>query len=195
MHIFSKLKKPHHTLSARLFHWVYAPAVLACIISGYYIANPTRKLGFKDMESARKTHFLARYLLIFSFLGRVYHSYVTKDYREIVPGKKDLKDFRKFMKYQLFLTDKKPKYPKYNPAQKFVFSSLALLMPLQIMSGLPLLFTDKFKQATGAAGGLNPVRQAHYLVSLAVTSLALGHLYFALTDNLKKLKSIFTGYQ
>ncbi|MEW6697096.1 MAG: cytochrome b/b6 domain-containing protein [Bacillota bacterium] len=195
MSIFNKLKKPRHTLPVRLFHWVYAPAVLAGIISGYYIANPNRKLGFKDMESARKTHFLAQYMLIFSFLGRVYYSYVTKNYKEIIPGKKDLKEAPKYMKYQLFLSDKKPKYLKYNPFQKTVFTLFAFLIPVQIISGLALYFTDKFKQATGAVGGLNPMRQVHYLVSLAVTSLTLGHIYFALTDSLKRLKSIFTGYR
>lgn len=185
--------KPRHTLPARLFHWAYAPAVLAGILSGFYITNPSRSLGFKDMQSAKKTHFVAQYVLLFSFIGRVYYSAVTRDYKSIIPGRKDLAAAPTYLKYQLFMSKKKPKFTKYNPAQKMLFTGLAVLLPVQIISGLALYASDKWMVATKKVGGLNPMRNIHYLTALAVSTLSAGHIYFALTDNLKKLKSIFTG--
>lgn len=188
-------KTPRHSMPVRLLHWCYAPAVLAGFWSGLYINNPSRSLGFKSMEHAQKTHFIAQYVLLSSFLARVYNGYVTKNYREIIPDRKALKDMPKFMKYELFLTKRKPEFPKYNPAQKVIFTGLALLIPLQILTGFGLYSSKTFQKTVDMAGGLNPLRKLHYLLSLSISSLAAGHIYFALTDSLRKLKSIFTGYK
>lgn len=191
----AKGKKPRHPWPARLLHWAYAPAVLAGALSGFYITKPSRFLGFKSMDSARKAHFIAQYVLLFSYVARVYYGYVTKNYREIIPGRKDMADMPKFLKYELFLAKKKPKFPKYNPLQKVVFTSFTLLIPVQIVTGLALYASNVFQKPVTLAGGLNPLRKLHYLAALAISSMAAGHIYFAVTDSLKKLKSIFTGYK
>ncbi|MFZ5646626.1 MAG: cytochrome b/b6 domain-containing protein [Bacillota bacterium] len=188
-------KKFRHPWPARLLHWIYAPAMLAGVLSGFYITRPSAYLGFRSMDSARKTHFITQYLLLFSYLARVYYGYATKNHREIIPGRKDLADIPRFLKYELFLTGKMPKFPKYNPGQKVLFTSLALAIPVQIATGLALYVPEKFQKAARLAGGLNPMRKVHYLAALAITSLTCGHIYFALTHGLKKLKSIFTGYE
>ncbi len=187
--------KPRHPWPARLLHWSYAPAVLAGILSGYYITRPSRFWGFRSMDSARKTHFIAQYVLISSFLARIYYGYVAKNYKEIIPGLKDVLRMPEFLRYELFLTRKKPQYPKYNPGQKLVYTGFALLIPVQIITGLGLYFANKFPKPATLAGGLNPLRRLHYLVSVAISAMAAGHIYFALTDSLKKLKSMFTGYE
>lgn len=190
-----KGKKFRHHRPARLLHWTYAPAVLAGIFSGFYITRPSHFFGFKSMNSARKTHFIAQYFFLFSYLARIYYGCATKNYREIIPGRRDLAGMTKFIKYELFFTKKKPKFPKYNPGQKVVYTGLALAFPLQIATGLALYATGTFQKAARLAGGLNPLRKLHYLTALAISGLAAGHIYFALTDSLKKLKSIFTGYE
>lgn len=190
-----KGKKIRHPWPARLLHWIYAPAVLGGILSGLYITRPSVFRGFKSMNSARKTHFIAQFALLFSYLGRVYYGLTDKNYREIIPGRKTLADMPKFLKHELFLTKKKPKFPKYNPGQKMIFTSLALFIPIQIVTGLALYASNSWQKTARLAGGLNPLRKLHYLAALAISSLASGHIYFALTHGLKKLKSIFTGYE
>lgn len=190
-----KPKKPRHSPAARLLHWIYAPAVLAALWSGFYITKPSEKLGFKSMNSARKTHFIAQYILMGSYIGTLYHLWVTKRFGEIIPKTKDAKDMPRFMKYQLFLTKRKPKFPKYNPAQKTLFTGLGLLIPFQAVTGMVLYAAERFQKTVALAGGLNPLRHLHYLAALVTTSMVAGHLYFALSDNLKKFKSIFTGYK
>lgn len=188
-------KKYRHSLPARLLHWTYAPAVLAGVLSGFYITRPSRFLGFRSMESAQKVHFIAQYALLFSYLTRIYYGYVDRNYREIIPGRRDLAGMPKFLKYELFFTKKKPKFTKYNPAQKILFTNLTLLIPLQIVTGFALYASNLFQKTASLAGGLNPLRKIHYLAALAISSMSAGHIYFALTDSLKKLKSIFTGYE
>lgn len=190
-----KGKKYRHPLPARILHWIYAPAVLAGILSGFYINRPSRFPGFRSMDSAQKVHFIAQYALLFSYLARIYYGYADKNHREIIPGRKDMADMPRFLKYEFFLTKKKPKFPKYNPAQKVLFTNLTLLIPVQIITGLALYASNLFQKTAFLTGGLNPLRKFHYLSALAISSMAAGHMYFAFTDSLKKLKSIFTGYK
>ena len=191
--IFKNRSKPRHSLPNRLFHWSYAPAVLACIFSGFYISNPSRKLGFKDMRSALKTHLVAQQIFLASFLGRLCYGYKSKNYKDFRIQRKDRISLPKYLKYQLFLTPNKPQYKKYNPIQKILFTGLGVLLTAQIATGLPLYASDRWMKTRKIFGGLNPIRKLHYLSALLITSMVSGHIYFALTDNLRKLRSIFTG--
>ncbi|HHV64603.1 MAG TPA: cytochrome b/b6 domain-containing protein [Peptococcaceae bacterium] len=179
----------------RLLHWSYTPAMFASLFSGLYINKPRRFLGFRSMNSARKTHFISQFVLLFSFLARVIYGLQNKNYREILPNRKTWKNLPKFLKYELFLTHKNPKFPKYNPGQKILFSGLAVFTLLQVITGLGLYASSSWQKLTKLAGGLNPLRQLHYLLALVLSTLVSGHLYFVFTHEPKKLKSIFTGYE
>ncbi|MBO8128523.1 MAG: cytochrome b/b6 domain-containing protein [Peptococcaceae bacterium] len=178
----------------RVLHWVLAPSFLILVASGLYIHKPSRVWGFRSMDSARKAHFIAQYFFGFYFLARAYYAVVTRDYRKIFPGVKDIIALPKFVAYELFLKKKKPKYPRYNPGQKLLYSQMALLFPLQIITGAVLYLTGKLQKLSRFFGGLNNVRLAHYLTTVGLSSMVAGHIYFALTDSVEKLKSIFTGY-
>ncbi|QHA00175.1 cytochrome b/b6 domain-containing protein [Dehalobacter restrictus] len=186
-------KKQRHSGTVRLLHWVYAPAVLALIFSGLYIHSPSRAFGFKRMDSARKTHAVAQFLLLNSYLARVCYGMKDKNYKEIIPNRKTLKAIPEFLKYEFFLSEKKKEYPKYNPGQKILITSLAGLILVQMITGMALYFKP-LQRAVKPVGGLNPVRWLHYLAALMTASSVSVHLYFTLTNSLKKLKSIFTGY-
>ena len=82
-------KKQRHSLTARLLHWIYAPAVIVSAWSGFYISRPRRWLGFRSMDAAIKTAFISSFILAFSYLARIYYGWATGDYREIIPGKQD----------------------------------------------------------------------------------------------------------
>jgi Ni/Fe-hydrogenase 1 B-type cytochrome subunit len=190
-----KLKKPRHPWPVRLLHWTYVPALFLNALSGFYVTRPSRRFGFSSMRSALKVHAIAQYVLLFAYVARVYYGHVTKDYKKLLPNRKDLADAPEYLKYELFLTKKEPKYPKYNPLQKLVFAALGALVPLQGVTGLALYAPKVFSKPATVAGGLNPLRRMHYLTALAITSLSIGHLYLVLTHDLKKVKSIFTGHE
>jgi len=188
------IKTFRHPWPVRTLHWVLAPSVLALIASGHYINKPSRALGFGSMDSARKVHFYAQYFLGYYLMARVYYGMATGDYQKLIPGKKDLAGLPKLTAFELFLSKKKPAYPTYNPGQKLLFTQMALLFPLQIVTGAILYFTGRLKYMERLFGGLNNVRLIHYLTATGLSSMVMGHIYLALTDSVGKLKSIFTGY-
>jgi len=189
-----KRKKTRHSLVARVLHWLYAPSVLTCIWSGFYINRPAKIYGFRNMNSAQKAHFIAQFTLIFAFLARVYYAFQKKNYKEILPNRQTIQNLPRFVRYELFLNSKKPQFPKYNPGQKLLFTGFVLLLPLQILTGLALYLKDSWSKTIKMVKDLNYLRQLHFLVALGNAILVAGHLYFVFTQGFKTLKSIFTGY-
>lgn len=112
-------KKQRHSGTARLLHWVYAPAVLALILSGLYIHSPSRAFGFKRMDSARKTHAVAQFLLLNSYVARICYGMKDKNYKEIIPNRKTLKAMPKFLKYEFFLSEKRRSIPNTIQVRKY----------------------------------------------------------------------------
>ncbi|KKM08744.1 hypothetical protein SY88_21750 [Clostridiales bacterium PH28_bin88] len=190
-----KRKTLRHSLAVRLLHWILVPVLLVKILSGLYLNRPHRFTGFRSMNSARKAHFYVIYLFVFHYLARAYYSLVTRDYKYIFPARGDFgPKGRQFILYELFLKRKKPQFIKYNPLQKLIFTGWALTFPLQMITGFILYDPKRFQRLIRPLGGLNRIRQVHYIATLGIASTAAGHLYFALTESKEKLKSIFTGY-
>lgn len=185
-----------HPWPARLLHWVYVPALFISALSGFYVSDPRRRrLGFRRVERALKFHHTAQYFFLFSVVARAYYAYTSRDYRMFIPTLKDLRDTPGYLAWLFFLKKKEPKFPKYNPAQKLVFTTMAVLFPLQIITGLGLYAPKTVRPPSKVVGGLSSLRKTHYLTAVAISSLATAHLYLALTESLRKLKSIFTGYE
>mgnify|MGYP005839958387 CR=1 FL=1 len=181
-----------HPLPVRLFHWTLAPLALVLIASGLYITKPSRTGG--SMRQVRKIHSAAGFLFTWGLIARVYYGILRRDWRMIVPERHDLKELPRFLKYVLYLTPKEPKFRKYNPGQKFLYTS----WPLEALLILPLgffLYTPKlFARPIKWLGGLNRIRSLIYCLTLFTTAMIAGHIYLALTSSVGKLRSIFTGY-
>ncbi|TYO97307.1 cytochrome b/b6 domain-containing protein [Desulfallas thermosapovorans] len=188
------IKTPRHNRTARLLHWVLAPSFFLLAASGFYIHKPAGAYGFRSMDKARKVHFTAQYFFGFYFLSRLYYAVANRDYRKLFPGTRDIAASPGFFAYEMFLKKKKPYFPKYNPGQKLLFSQMAILFATQLLTGAALYSTGKLQALSRLFGGLQNTRLVHYLAAIALSGIVVGHLYFAFTDSLEKLKSIVTGY-
>lgn len=110
---------------------------------------------------------------------------------EIFPTWQDLKDAWQMIKYLLFLTDKKPKYGKYNFEQKFTYWFLFLGIGIMVVTGFilwfPILVTRIFP------GGMIPAAQlAHSSEAIAAAIfVVIWHFYHVHIERLNL--SIFTG--
>ena len=70
----------------RLYHWVNAICVLALIVSGYIIGNPTT-ISYADeayrqywFGTVRFVHFVSAFIFFFNFLVRIYWGFVGNRY-------------------------------------------------------------------------------------------------------------------
>ena len=186
-------KKLRHPWPNRLFHWLLAPAYLVLLYTGIYISRPG-VLPFMHTHRARQWHFVSLFIFLGSLAARIYYGMATKNYREIIPGKRDLAMLPAYLKYEFFLSKKEPVFPKYNPLQKLYYTAWVPLFILQGITGAILYAPRRLASLEALLGGLNRVRKWHYLLMLLTGSNVILHLYLATTSGWERFKSIFTGY-
>lgn len=190
-----KKKILRHLPGAIVLHWLLALTVSVKAWTGFYISSPRKGLGLPTMDTARKMHLVLQFIFLPVLVIRAYHSYLTKDYKLLLPSWKDLRDLPRFLQYELFIKQKKPVYPKYNPGQKIYFAIWwFLLFPLMTLTGLIMYAPKRLQKLVPLLGGLNRVRHLHYLAAVALVAMAVQHVYLNLMEGKEKLKSIFTGW-
>ncbi|NLT94032.1 MAG: iron hydrogenase [Clostridia bacterium] len=181
-----------HPLPVRILHWTQFFIIMILIICGMYLHYP--RFLEHSFSTIKNIKGVFNFLLIANTLVYVYYSLRTEHYREIILGRRDLRFIPDFLRYIFFLKKNHGYYGKYNPGHKAVFSTWFLLILLQIFTGLLLFFPDTFGAIIKLWGGLNKIRQVHYLITwLFIASIPI-HVYLALTEDPAKLQSIFTGY-
>lgn len=183
-----------HTATARFLHWINAAAVGMLTLTGFYVHWPRAFPVFSGMDSARKLHFIFMYLVFFGIIVRVYYSFVSGDYKDIMFHPSDIKGFPALTKYYLFLTKSLPDFGKYNPGQKFLYTGWMVLLQIQAVTGFILYWPSKLAWLADPLGGLMVMRQVHYLLTWVFVITVTMHVYLAAIGGLAVIRSIFTGY-
>ncbi len=196
MRFLSKLrpKKMRHTPEIRAFHWILTGSFFLLFYTGQHISH-TRQFPFPRMRRARLGHFAGQFVFLGAICWRIFYGIKTGNYREIIPDKKTLAKTPAFFRYEMFLSSKEPKFSKYNPFQKFLYTLWIPVFLLSGLTGLILYIPQRLARLEAAFGGLNRTRRLHYILSLISVSTVLGHIYLALTSGKEGLKSMFTGYK
>lgn len=184
----------YHALPARILHWVNAANIGLLTTTGLYIRDPGHFAVFATMDIARKTHFIAMYLVIYGVIIRIYYSYKSRDYRELLFRVREIKEFPTLFKYYLFIRRDLPDYGKYNPAQKLTYNAWAVLIFLQAVSGFILYWPDKLARPAMIFGGLLAVRQFHFMLTWVFIITVSLHVYLSLLGGWTVIKSMITGY-
>jgi Ni/Fe-hydrogenase b-type cytochrome subunit len=187
-------KKLRHTREIRIFHWVLTGSYFLLLYTGQHISHP-HLVPFPGMRRARLGHFAGQFAFLGAVLWRIHHGIKAGNYREIIPDGKTLSRTPAYLRYELFLSSREPKFSKYNPLQKFLYTLWLPLFLLLGATGMVLYIPQRLARLEKAFGGLNRTRRLHYLLSLVSTSTVMGHIYFTLTSGKETLKSIFTGYK
>lgn len=187
--------KLHHTLTARILHWINFGTIGVLIITGLHIRNPVNFAVFSTMSIAIKLHYIAMYMLMSVTVIKIYYSLFNKDYREIFLRPKDIKNLPKVIKYYLFLTDTLPKARRYNPGQKALYNTWILMILFQAVTGFMLYSPAYMIKYAPIFGGPVLIRQLHFLMTWVFVITAAVHVYFAFLSGWSVVKSMFTGKQ
>ncbi len=183
-----------HTIPARILHWINAANIGLLTTSGMYIRDPEVFALFANMDIARKTHFIAMYLIIYGILIRIYYSWVSRDYRELMFRPRDFREFPALFRYYLFIRKEPPESGKYNAGQKLLYNAWAVLVFLQAVTGFGLYFPDGLAAFVRMFGGPVVIRQLHFAITwVFIVSVAL-HVYLSFIGGWMVIKSMITGY-
>lgn len=162
-------------LSIRFFTWGLLVIITLQIFTGLLITFPVSFLCFKLV---RGLHIFLIYPLLFWLIGRIYYAVVTGDYKNIVPTLNEVAVLPQFLKYELYLTDKKPPQGKYNIGQKNIYFSWGIAIIFQLITGFALFDNTLFRFLDPLVGGYIYIRWYHYLATLYFLATVMVHLYF-----------------
>lgn len=180
-------------LPVRIFHWVMAVCIFVLLFTGLYIHNPFTYIHL-PMNITRKIHTMFGLVLITNLAGQIYYYFVTKKFTEILLLPGDIANLRSFTRYVLFITDGHPNFGRYNPGQKWLFTSWGLAVLLASFTSMLLIFPENTFWLQLKLGGLNTVRVLHFLVAAFFAATIPLHFYLVFTESPAKLQAIFTGY-
>jgi cytochrome b subunit of formate dehydrogenase len=184
---------PRHSLSARIFHWVMAAAVLTLLFSAFL---PIAGQRFAWVE----LHWAAGLVLVLAILFHVVHSVFFMDFRSIWPGKADLEngwyDMLRTFGYSGPLPGKPGKYPLGNKLYHLAAAACGLCVAatgVLMMARVPTPFLTRNPYLLGdMSWGI--VYLLHGFAAVALIALVVVHVYFALRpEKLPVTKTMFLG--
>jgi len=189
----------------RLMHWLLALSVLACFLTGLYIAKPMllRPVGYGPadtlvMGNVRFVHFVFAMLVDVAFLSWFYLFLFSRDHpfiRSLVPVGRRTREALQMLRHY-FTVRNKPRTsdPHIDPLNAYGFLVIHFLVLVQLVTGFALL-RPSFSHANSALpiwpwmlqmaerlsvavfGTLVIVRQVHHLAAFLILALALIHIY------------------
>lgn len=177
-------------LPVPIFHWVMFVVLL---LTGLYLDSPPLWLVL-PLRHVRKLHGVFAALLMTNLAGQIYYYVYSRKFSEVLLLPRDFANFRSFMRYYLFITERHPNFGRYNPGQKLLLTVWGLAVLSASVTGLALFFPDDSLWLQKLLGGLGNIRILHYLVAIIFASSIPLHLYLVFTEEPAHLQAMFTGY-
>ena len=189
-----------HTVMIRIMHWAHAISMVLLALTGLQIYAPDSFRLFASMDWARYIHFIFMYVVVWTFVYKLYYVLVTGEIKEMLFTFKDLLELPALAAYYLygiFVGKKKKDWGKYNPGQKLTYIGWLLLFPLQALTGFALYWPDFFSGFNTALGGLGYVKLWHFCITWIFIITVVAHIYLGSTGAtlMDYYKSIFTGWE
>lgn len=145
-----KIRVRRYSGSARVNHWIVAICFVLLLLSGLSFFHPSLySIGatlFGDGQNARWLHPWIGVMLVLAFFGLFFRFLPAN-----LPVGRDFTWLKKSYEFISGHDEYLPEIGKYNPGQKFVFWSQAVLIPVLLISGIGLWdsMLPYFEQFTG----------------------------------------------
>ncbi len=171
-------KIERHTLSARLFHWVMAAAMLVLLVTGFF---PIIGIQFAWVT----IHWIAGVVLTISIIYHIVHATFFLDFWSIWILPSDLAEAAKRVKRQLGQADAEvPKHGKYPLDHKLYHTAVSLAGLAVVGTGIVMMF--RIENALLARNAYLLEEETwglmyvlHGLGAVLFVMLTLTHIYFA----------------
>lgn len=196
-----------------LTHLVNLVSILALSVTGLYIGAPFIHSVTEDamtMAWMRHIHFLFGYLLLASFIIRMYWMFAGNKYaqwREFVPlTGKQWADIIDQIKFYAFIKSEAPHVVGHASIAALTYLGVFALIALEIVTGFAMYHLGTQGVITSVAGGwllgmagLNAIRAVHHVIMWFCLLFFIIHFYISIHNDLIEktglIKSIFVGYK
>jgi len=196
-----------HPIPVRLWHWINAGCFITLIITGIQMRymDYIRLFSF---ETAVDIHSWTGFILIANYFIWFLFYILTLKIKIYIPTLNPIKFTKEsitqalFYGYGIFVGNPNPHHPapdnKFNPMQKVAYLMImALLIPVQFITGLLLWDPKLFSRFVNLLGGIRIVDTIHVALFFFFTAFMFVHVYLATLGHtpLAHIKAMFTGYE
>ncbi len=197
----------------RLTHWLNVLSILALSVTGLYIGAPFMHAANENrfiMAQMRYIHFISSYVLLVSFLIRIYWFFVGNRYAQwhqwVPVSSERLKNIYGTTAFYCFLREKCPEVVGHTGLAGVSYLVLFIFILIEMVTGYALYSQSHFGGLWNLMGGwllaimsTGAIRLIHHLTMWAFAVFVIIHVYISLHNDMMEknglLTSIFSGYK
>lgn len=188
-----------YTRYERFWHWLQAALIMILLVTGFEINGTFSLLGFATAVRVHNVTGIA-WLIAFAFFA--FWVFTTGEWRQYIPTTKKMVAVMRYYAYGIFRGESHPvpkrREAKHNPLQRLTYLSLAaLLLPLQMLSGLLYWLYNAWAEYGLSGLSLSPLALVHTALAFAILSFFIVHVYMTTTGHsiLAHTKAMITGWE
>jgi Ni/Fe-hydrogenase 1 B-type cytochrome subunit len=186
-------------LPVRIYHWLNALAIIALIVTGFWIADPPALMSNQEASNrflfgwVRYIHFIASYIFFFNFLFRIYWGFVGNkyaDWKQFIPtSKRFIREMWNVFKIDILMLKKNGQQQEHlsvghNAMAGFIYFLTFLAFLVQCLTGFGLYagmsgwwLPKLFAWVPAVFGGDILTRQIHHWTMWFFILFAVVHVY------------------
>lgn len=211
-----KIEKKH-PLAIRWFHWINFPVLGVMIWSGLmiYWANGVYTIGFGDstilkffptgfyealnlkykLATGMAFHFFMMWIFAINGLLYILYTFISGEWRYLLPNKNSFKDAWKVLKHDLFLTKEKPLQGKFNGAQQIAYSGVIVMGIGSLLTGIAIYKPIQFSTLCWLLGGYEFARIIHFALTIGFCLFFLVHIAQVIKAGWRNFSAMVTGFE
>ena len=186
-------------LPVRIYHWLNAAAIIALIVTGFWIADPPAIMSNQEASNrylfgwVRYIHFISSYIFFFNFLFRIYWGFVGNkyaDWKQFIPvSKRFIREMWTVFKIDILMLKKNGQQQEHisighNAMAGFIYFLTFLAFLVQCLTGFGLYagmsgwwLPKLFAWVPAVFGGDILTRQIHHWTMWFFILFAIVHVY------------------
>jgi thiosulfate reductase cytochrome b subunit len=206
-----------HPAAIRWFHWINFPLLSIMIWSGLliYWANDVYQIGWGDitlfhffpqgfydalglnhrLSEGMAWHFLFMWLFAINGVCYVLYTFVSGEWRHLVPDRKTLREAIQVVLHDLHLSKTPLPRQKFNGAQKIAYSSIIVMGFGSLVTGLAIWKSVQFGWLTTMLGGYAAARVEHFLLTLGYVLFFVVHIAQVIRAGWNNFRAMVTGFE
>ncbi len=197
-----------HPLWLRLTHGIVFPWMVILVWSGVliYWANDVYPGFFPEgfysalsidhrLAQGMWLHFTAGWGLVADGAVFLALTLASGHWRELVPDRRSLRELVPTILSELGVGAPRPRAGKYNAAQRFAYSSLVIVVVLEIATGFALYKPVQLGRLAELFGGYERARFIHFVGMLSIVAFFVIHLIQVARAGWNCLRSIVAGFE
>jgi Ni/Fe-hydrogenase 1 B-type cytochrome subunit len=186
-------------LPVRIYHWLNALAIIALIVTGFWIADPPAIMSNQEASNrflfgwVRYIHFIAAYIFFFNFLFRLYWGFVGNKYaswKQFIPtSKRFFREMWTVFKIDILMLKKNGQQQEHlsvghNAMAGFIYFLTFIAFLIQCLTGFGLYagmsgwwLPQLFAWVPSVFGGDILTRQIHHWAMWFFILFTVVHVY------------------